>query len=671
MKKCVRLIAIVLVLASLLTYPAMAADAASPGITLTTPNGNVTFDVGIPEGAFSGSTAAYNHELAQTSMVLSYAAANSTENTNGAGNAVHALKGLGFSDARSENTGDTTKLGFAYGTREIAGKTVIAVVFEDTQTTEEWTAAYDFGSGDTVQMFEASASSAVNVVTGLIPSDGSDYCFWVTGFGRGGSCANLLGATLTDTYGTHRVRAYSFAAPAVSTNAVGPGETSKYNNLFTINNPDDIVCYLPLEIWGFAHYGVLLEQHHYANTSLKTNISSNYSTYTGKSFYSYTSTSAVSDHVNYLGTYVMPTIADYEIPRPSYTSTMSKISISAALGAVFKVKAVNVSPHAMVTKLFSTVFAGKEESDYLPLMGDIFAIYYKGYTAKEMYYKDWEEEAIVAESAYFRTIYFAMKHGLGVEGMSQAYSLISDFTTVDALPFKEMLVAYQPESYLAWMMATSNIGDLSSTELPVAEVKYIDEGTGIIVEGDGVFYEDITLEAEALNGGGYSVALKRTSDNTQITAYGPVTISLPLPAENATVYYETAGSQPVEISYEQINEDDQLYAKFNASSWSGGTYRLTVPATESYINITEASDSTLTYSAANINDEEHGAVLYLAAYGENDQMIDVQELGSLEVEQEVAEETIAIPSGWVSIKIFMLDSVSYAPLCEAADYPTQ
>ena len=682
MKKCLRLIAIMLVLVSLLTYPAMAAGTETETLTVkaTTPS-KVEVSASVSTDIFTKSTTKYDHNLARASMVLSYAASNSTDTAKGAGNAKSALDAAGFVSTGTKNDDETTKLGFAYGKKTLNnGKTVIAVVFEDTQTKEEWTAAYDFGTGNTVQMFEASASAAVNVVTKLIPSDDSGYCFWITGFGRGGSSANLLAARLTDTYGTHSVRAYSFAAPAVSTVAVGPDDgTSKYNNLFTINNPDDIVCYLPLEKWGFSHYGVVAKQHHYANTSLKSSISNNYNTYTGKSFYSYSSTTAVSDHIDYLGTYIMPSITEYKMVRPSYTSTMESISISAAMKVVFSggIKRAWVSPYDMITKLFSTVFAGKVEVDYLPLMGDIFAIYYKAYTADGKYYAGWDEASLVAENAYFRTVYFALKHGLGVEGMNAAYTLIENFTTVDALPFREMLVAYQSETYLAWMMATSKLSELSATALPTAKDNLTDteSDSGVTVSGDFALYDDMALSVYQ-EGNEIDVLLLRGTYLYEGLRYpyGPVTVTLPIPEKLVGKAFTLEFNKCVdeaELEYEPVRQleagKDYVVNSDNTVSvttdWLG-MYRFVEVKNETAVEITNFANTSASYMATNRTGA--AAKLYLAAYSTEGQMLDVQEIGLVAADS-VLSSKAAVPADTGYVRLFMIDTVNHAPVCTAAD----
>lgn len=78
-----------------------------------------------------------------------------------------------------------------------------------------------------------------------------DPLFLVTGHSRGAAVANILGARLTDRFGAESVYAYTFATPRTVR-----GDYPRYDNIFNVINPCDLVPMLPLAAWGFERYGI-------------------------------------------------------------------------------------------------------------------------------------------------------------------------------------------------------------------------------------------------------------------------------------------------------------------------------------------------------------------------------------------------------------------------------
>ena len=79
----------------------------------------------------------------------------------------------------------------------------------------------------------------------------NDPLFLVTGHSRGAAVSNVLGARLTDRFGSENVFAYTFATPGTVR-----GEYPEYDNIFNVINPADLVTYLPFPQWGFERYGI-------------------------------------------------------------------------------------------------------------------------------------------------------------------------------------------------------------------------------------------------------------------------------------------------------------------------------------------------------------------------------------------------------------------------------
>ena len=109
--------------------------------------------------------------------------------------------------------------------------------------------------------------------------DGRDVVVLLTGHSRGGAIANLVASELDDALAVKAAKAdiqshakaadspsnlsqvsavyaYTFASPATTMSEQAHAE--RYDNIFNIVNPSDIMPYLPLRAWGYERYGVNL-----------------------------------------------------------------------------------------------------------------------------------------------------------------------------------------------------------------------------------------------------------------------------------------------------------------------------------------------------------------------------------------------------------------------------
>jgi hypothetical protein len=78
-----------------------------------------------------------------------------------------------------------------------------------------------------------------------------DKTILITGHSRGAAIANLLGAHFEDS-AEYESFTYTFASPFCTTDQ----NAAKYKTIFKVANEDDLIAYLPLEVWGFKKYGV-------------------------------------------------------------------------------------------------------------------------------------------------------------------------------------------------------------------------------------------------------------------------------------------------------------------------------------------------------------------------------------------------------------------------------
>lgn len=143
---------------------------------------------------------------------------------------------------------------------------VIAIVVRGTNgTIQEWTSNFDIGNTTKKSSypdwkvtsnhkgFDVAATRILKCLTSYESSHSLDAeakkVYWVTGHSRGAGIANIIGARLIDA--SKYVYTYTFAAPNTTT----AKNAGNYAGIYNILNEDDFVPYLPMNAWGFTHYG--------------------------------------------------------------------------------------------------------------------------------------------------------------------------------------------------------------------------------------------------------------------------------------------------------------------------------------------------------------------------------------------------------------------------------
>lgn len=162
-----------------------------------------------------------------------------------------------------------SEIAFGYRTVEFDGaqRTVLALVIRGTNgTLAEWASNFDIGDASTFYStsewtnyrhhkgFDVTANRLMSIVNSYINHHGLDrstLTYWVTGHSRGAGIANLIGAKLERE--GKRAFTYTFAAP--NTARISNSEALSYRSIFNLVNTDDLVCYLPMEGWGYTRYG--------------------------------------------------------------------------------------------------------------------------------------------------------------------------------------------------------------------------------------------------------------------------------------------------------------------------------------------------------------------------------------------------------------------------------
>lgn len=252
----------------------------------------------------------YNHELACTCAVLSSLAyaesAHYQSGTSGPAYMEQALESLGFDEVRTGSyryrsevvdqvlnvfTSKEDTVAYAVARKRIASegatRSVIVVAvrgsygaewlsnlyLHDERSVAEGLEGYHQGYVDAADEIR----EAVRPMVRESHARGDAVTLVVTGHSRGGAVANLVAAMADDELAgqytgeaadaedggqiglsaTDAVCAYTFASPGCTTSENARAE--RYDNIFNIVNPADIMPALPLTAWGYARYGVDME----------------------------------------------------------------------------------------------------------------------------------------------------------------------------------------------------------------------------------------------------------------------------------------------------------------------------------------------------------------------------------------------------------------------------
>lgn len=258
MRKHLSRLAALLLVCCLVSSAALAAD-----VTVTIGTGvreKPTAEVPLrwDDAWFAGDAAVYRQELAEAAMALSAAAY-----TEGGVSVQSALKSLGFDRIRSYNyplsaqSGGQTAYTFAVKTvKDSEGKSakLAAIVIRGTGVYTEWAGNLNVGTGTEHEGFASARDELLKNLEEYLADLSGRVKFFITGHSRGGAAANLTAARLVERKAAEQgdIYAYTFAAPAVSTEA----KTEGYENIFNIVRPDDLVTCVPLTQWGYWRYGV-------------------------------------------------------------------------------------------------------------------------------------------------------------------------------------------------------------------------------------------------------------------------------------------------------------------------------------------------------------------------------------------------------------------------------
>jgi len=237
-------------------------------------------DTGIDDNFFLQNEYVYNHNLAKASLALSLSAFSADDvkafwGENGNYNREIHVKQL-ISDLNFEKTefygydvnlnDSSSKVAFTLGHKSLKVNNltcdVVCVAIRGGGYGCEWADNFKLGGGES-PYHEGFLKSAQNVKENLDDyiqrrCDSDRIKLWITGYSRGGAVANIL-ASLYDSdnnYENYEIYAYTFASPATVESSYPEFKKDRFNNIFNIINPYDIVPTIPPLAWGFSRFGV-------------------------------------------------------------------------------------------------------------------------------------------------------------------------------------------------------------------------------------------------------------------------------------------------------------------------------------------------------------------------------------------------------------------------------
>lgn len=254
-------------------------------------SGVVQTSLAFDDSWFSADPGTYNHELAVTCSVLA-AICNSESHYysdihESSAYAEEALASLGFTDIQTDSyrmrshpldqmgaffSGSHDVAAYAFASKKIKTSPGVeeTLVFVGVRGSygAEWLSNIKILNDTTsnsdhkgFKKAEGEIEEALTKYVWDIGADPSTVKLLITGHSRGGSVANLLGADFNngktpfeDMISADGIFTYTYASPASTQNE--SRDHSKYDNIFNIINPSDIVCQLPLASWNYGRYGV-------------------------------------------------------------------------------------------------------------------------------------------------------------------------------------------------------------------------------------------------------------------------------------------------------------------------------------------------------------------------------------------------------------------------------
>ena len=181
---------------------------------------------------------------------------------------------------------------------------------------EEWYSNFNIGDGFEHAGFSLAADKALSNILSYMENhciSAENTEIFITGHSRGAAVANITAARLIDENAFKSVCAYTFACPNTTTSS--DAHQTRYQSIVNIINPQDFICYIPLDSWGYTRYGNTVELPKSTTSSDFDNLYSNmkkaYLSDTNMSLKDFPNKSEdVENIISFLST-LAPTVNDY------------------------------------------------------------------------------------------------------------------------------------------------------------------------------------------------------------------------------------------------------------------------------------------------------------------------------------------------------------------------
>lgn len=148
-------------------------------------------------------------------------------------------------------------IAYAIGTKKLKDKTVVLVTIRGGNYGIEWGGNFNIGDGIDVEGFNIASNQVIDGIKRVIKDIRGNIRLNICGYSRSAAVANLTAARIDngEIKGLDRdnVSCFTYEAPRTTRNQDAFSE--RYNNIFNIINPGDLIPTFPFAQWGYRRYG--------------------------------------------------------------------------------------------------------------------------------------------------------------------------------------------------------------------------------------------------------------------------------------------------------------------------------------------------------------------------------------------------------------------------------
>ena len=227
-----------------------------------------TFDY--DDSWFANNSATYQHDLAKMSLRVTMAAMGKQDDGNelNYANIENLMTQLNFDHQEFHYPDpEQNSVGFAIGSKNLQFDTgekcsLLMVAIRGGGYFDEWGGNVTLGPAGNHNGFQRAANQVLTGIYRYIKThyDAAEISdnikIWICGYSRAAATANLTAAELNKQFGKDHVYAYCFECPQGTTDS--DAHSSKYDNIFNIVNPIDLVTKVAMSRWNFTWYGKTL-----------------------------------------------------------------------------------------------------------------------------------------------------------------------------------------------------------------------------------------------------------------------------------------------------------------------------------------------------------------------------------------------------------------------------